>query len=327
LTPPIVRSYDPRMHVRSFLPFLTVAAALSGVACSSSSTSSTTGGDAGSHHDAASVVTPDGGSKKEAGTGAEAGSAPTPTTTIAAARSSNSTAAIVVKGFVTALAGVPKDYPQWYIEDPAGGPNSGVLVYCDPLLTKACTVTEPALNDLIVVSGSLETYKGQVEMVPTAMTVLQANATPPPVAAVTTADIAPTANSPYRGVFVQVTIPSKLTVDSVNPAALADTACGAVIPADGGAPDAAPPACTNKCEPPLYSGFRANDGAGNEIYVQAPFFYTDPLQSSPECLTGSGVVPVTVGMTFSKMSGVLDVDPYSMMQAVSPVIPADYATP
>jgi len=235
------------------------------------------------------------------------------------------TSPITVKGFVTALAGVPKDYPQWYIEDPAGGQYSGVDVYCDPDLSHPCTVPEPALNDLILVSGHLETYMGQVELIPTAMTVLQSNATFPPIPNLTPADVAPGGDSPYRGVFVNIQLSSggKLTVDDVTPSALADTgaSCGATF-ADGGVP-----ACTQKCEPPVYSGFSVNDGAGDEVYIEAPFLNTDPLQSSPECLTQPGVTPVTVGETFSKMSGILDVDPYSGKQAVSPVLPADYTTP
>ncbi len=68
-------------------------------------------------------------------------------------------------------------------------------------------------------------------------------------------------------------------------------------------------------------------GRGNEINIEASFFATDPLQSSPECLTQPGVTPVTVGMTFSSMQGVLDFDPYAQQQQLSPVTPADYATP
>jgi hypothetical protein len=266
--------------------------------------------------------------------GGDAGGA---TTTIAEARQGNVTTAITVDAFVTALAGEPKDYPNWYIEDPKGGPYSGVNVYCDPLATTPCNVPEPALHDLIQVTGKLTTYMGQVELIPTAMTVLESSATFPPIATVTAADIAPSADSKYRGVFVKLAIPSMLIVDSVTPHALADTACGAVLPVDagageGGAKDGAAseaglPQCTDLCEPPVYSGFRANDGTGNEVYVEAPFFYTDPLQSSPECLKQKGVVPVTVGMTFSEMSGILDIDPYSASQALSPVLPTDYVTP
>jgi len=215
---------------------------------------------------------------------------------------------------------VPNDYPTWYIEDPAGGPSSGVAVYCDPLVSPACTVSEPALHDLIQISGAISTYMGQAQFIPTAMKVLQSNAAPPPVATLTAAECAPSASSPYRGVFVKLGFASKLTVDNVKPAALGDTACGANL-------TAAVPACTSLCEPPVYSGFQANDGAGNEVYFEAPFFHTDPLQSSPECLTQSGVVPVKVGTTFSAMSGILDFDGYASAQALSPVLPADYTTP
>jgi hypothetical protein len=255
--------------------------------------------------------------------------APSPTTTIAAARKGNVTTPIIVKAFVTALAGVPKDYPNWYVEDPAGGPYSGVNVYCDPLVTTPCTVPEPALHDLIVVSGSLTTYKGQVELIPTAMTVLQSNATFPHIDTLMAADIAPSADSPYRGVFVKLAISSKLIVDDVTPTPLFDTECGTPPPGDAGADagDAGLPSCSPKCEPPVYSGFRANDGTGDEVYIEAPFFNTDPLQSSPECLTQPGVVPVTDGMTFSSMQGVLDLDPYAKAQALSPVQPSDYVTP
>lgn len=95
----------------------------------------------------------------------------------------------------------------------------------------------------------------------------------------------------------------------------------------GGTADGGLPQCSPVCEPPVYSGFEASDGAGSEIYIEAPFFHTDPLQSSPECLTQTGVVPVKVGMSFSSMSGVLDIDPYAKAQALSPVLPSDYVTP
>jgi hypothetical protein len=243
--------------------------------------------------------------------------------TLTQAITGNVTTPITVNAFVTALAGVPMDYPTWYIEDSAGGENSGIAAYCDP--AKGCTVTEPALHDLIQISGSIAPpYMGQRQFIPTAMKVLQSNATPPPVPALTAAEIAPTASSPYRGVYVSLTISPSLVVDGVTPMALFDTGCGAVVSADAGAP---PAACSSLCEPPAYSGFRANDGSGNEVYIEAPFFNTDPLQSSPECLTQSGVVAVKVGSTFSKMSGILDIDPYAQAQALSPVQASDYSMP
>lgn len=269
----------------------------------------------------------------EAGHPADAGkdSGGGPTTTIAKARAGQVTTSITVDAFVTALAGKPKDYPTWYIEDTAGGENSGVAVYCDPLGSTVCSVPEPALHDLIEITGSIVTYKGQLQLEPTAMKVLQHNAKFPPIPTLTATDIAPMASSPYRGVFVKVAIATTLVVDSVTPAALFDTECGKVPsdagveggPKDGGA-EAGLPHCAILCEPPVYSGFRANDGAGNEVFIEAPFFYTDPLQSSPECLTQPKVVPVIVGDSFTAMQGILDIDPYGQVQDLAPVLTSDY---
>jgi hypothetical protein len=292
------------------------------VACSSSSAPSVTPpADAGGQHDTGTMTTKDsGGSTKDTGgaTSMDSGA----TTTIAEVRQMMPTGSFTVKGHVTALAGKPGDYPNWYIEDPAGGQYSGINIYCDPLGKTVCSVPEPALHDEILLTGKLSPYMGQLEVVPTAMMVLSHNATPPPAPMLTAADVAPTANSPYRGVYVDlvITAPTKLTVDNVTPKALADTACGANF-------DAGVPMCTMLCEGPVYSGFQANDGTGNEVYVQAPFFYTDPLQSSPECLTQMGVLPVTVGMTFTKMSGILDYALYAGVQTISPVVKTDYTTP
>jgi len=316
----------------------TLACATLLAACSSSSTT-TKSNDAGFQHDAGgsqkdSGGTRDAGGSKDSGgakdsgaqkdsmTGADTGGG---TMTIAAARQSNAKGSITVKGFVTALSGVPMDYPDWYIEDPAGGPYSGLEVYCDPKANTPCNVPAPALHDLIEVTGSLNSFMGGLEFDPTAMTVIQSNATPPPVPMVMATDIAASGDSQYRYVYVNLVIGSKLVVDDVTPAPLADTACGAVIPTtDAGAADAAAPACTNLCQPPLYAGFRANDGA-DEVYIEAPFFNTDPLQSSPECLGQPGVVPVKVGDAFTKMSGVLIYDVYASAQALAPVQPSDYA--
>jgi hypothetical protein len=227
----------------------------------------------------------------------------------------NVTTPITVVAVVTALAGVPGDYPTWYVEDPGGGPNSGIAVYCDPLLAACSAAGLPRatpLHSLVAITGSITTFDSQHELIPTAQTLLQASTTPPPIPLLTAADLAPTATSPYRGVFVKYDA-TKLTVDNVTPAALKDSSCTTT--------------CSPLCEPPVYSGFEANDGLGDEIYVEAPFFNTDPLQSSPECLTQSGVVPVTVGMTFSSIQGILDIDPYAQVQYLAPDQASDYVTP
>ncbi len=197
------------------------------------------------------------------------------TTTIAQARTQNVTSSITVLAVVTALHGTPGDYSQWYIEDPAGGPSSGVAVYCDPDLASCPTIRAPAVNDLVLITGALSTYKGELQFVPTAQTLVQSSYTPPPIATVPATELIATANSAYRGVLVKLA--SKLTVDNATPASLYDTNCGGS--SDAGA-DAGLTLCSG-CEPPTYSGFEVNDGAGHEIYVEDFFFYTDHLQSSP----------------------------------------------
>ena len=267
------------------------------------------GPDAGPHLDAGSTVDagpiPDGGA----------------TTTIAAAITGNVTTPITVVGVVTALAGVPMDYPTWYIEDPAGGPNSGIAIFCDPLGT--CPLAKsngaPPQGTLVAITGAISTYHGQRQITPTAQAVLRTNFAFPPIPVVTAADLSPTGTSAYRGVFVKYDA-TKLTVDSVTPPALWDSQCGTAYP-DGGLPQ-----CSG-CTPPTYAGFQANDGAGHELYIEAPFFNTDPLQSSPECLTQTGVTSVAVGMTFTSIQGILDLDPYGAVQYLAPMQPSDYVTP
>ena len=64
---------------------------------------------------------------------------PAPTTTIAQARATladgGTVSAITVNAVVTAVQGPPGDQVNWYVEDPSGGPYSGIIVYCDPVAT------------------------------------------------------------------------------------------------------------------------------------------------------------------------------------------------
>jgi hypothetical protein len=243
------------------------------------------------------------------------------TTTIAAARAASVTTPITVNAIVTALHGaIPDDVSEWYVEDLAGGPSSGVVVYCDPDKTACPTIRAPARWTVVQITGALELYQGQMELVPTAQTILADAGTPPPIPTVTMADIAPSATSDYRGVLVKLASGTRLTVDDVAPSALLDTSCTSVN-------DAGARSCSYPCSPPAYSGFTAHDAQGNEVNIEAQFFATDPLQSSPECLGQPGVVPVTSGMTFSAMEGVLDYDSYAKQQQLSPVTSSDYTTP
>jgi hypothetical protein len=304
-------------HVLGVLALASLGCAFA-AACSSSSTTTpaaNAGTDSGT--DAGTAPGLDGSMTADSSTGSDSGA----TTTIAAARTGNVTTPITVQAVVTALHGAPGDYSQWYIEDPAGGPSSGVVVYCDK--DKSCALPEPALHDLILITGSISNYKGALQLVPTAKSTVQAGAALPPIPTLTMTDLAEGANSPYRGVLVKYDA-TKLTVDNATPAALYDTTCGSAS-SDAGV-DGGPPLCAG-CSPPTYSGFQANDGQGHEVYIEAFFFNTDHLQSSPECTSAQGAVPVSAGMTFTSIQGVLDYDSYAMAQQISPVSDSDYVTP
>jgi hypothetical protein len=312
--------------VASIASVASLAAAVSVAACSNSTGASPPADAGGDTY----TGMPEGGS--EASTDGGSGDSGA-TTTIAQARASGTMTPISVVGIVTAVHGVMGDQSVWYIEDPAGGPLSGIAIYCDPALTTCSkSITAPPLNTKVLITGPISMYMGQLQIAPTAQTILQMNATPPPAAMVTVSDLAPTGTSMYRGVYVKLA--TKLTVDSVTPPALYDTQCASAIP-DGGADAAADaaagdagsmPSCSG-CAPPTYSGFQANDGSGHEIYIENYFFNSEPLQSSPECLTQPGAVPVTDGMTFSSMAGVLDFDGYASAQDIMPVQASDYVTP
>ncbi|MFI5296955.1 MAG: hypothetical protein ACHREM_02565 [Polyangiales bacterium] len=256
------------------------------------------------------------------------------TTTIAAARAGNVTTSITVTGVVMAVHGNPGDQSTWYIEDSAGGPGSGIAVYCDPPSAKCpASIRAPALHALVQVTGSITSYNGQLELIPTAQTMIATTTTLPPIPTVTPTDLAAGGSSQYRGVFVKLA--TTVTVDDLTPAALYDSKCNVATDAgvtdaasaDGGSLDAGLPLCTG-CAPPTYSGFQANDGAGHEIYVEDDaFFNSEHLASSPECLTATGAVPVAVGKTFSSIQGIVDYDTYAKAQYLAPVLDTDYTMP
>jgi hypothetical protein len=173
-------------------------------------------------------------------------------------------------------------------------------------------VAAAPLHTLVSISGTISSYHGQVQLEPTAQTILQSNFTPPPTYTASAADLAETANSPYRGVYVK--FPSTVTVDNLTPTALYDSECNT----DGGMP-----LCSG-CAPPTYAGFEVNGPGASAFFVEETFFPFVTLANSPECLTQSGAVPVTVNETFPFMAGILDVDPYAGDQSIAPVQPSDY---
>jgi predicted extracellular nuclease len=316
-----------KLRLASFAPVLLALAA-----CSSSSSSTTPPADGGKTPVDSGKTMTDAAKVTDAAKGTDAVASDAtggPTTTIAAAVMGKVTTPITVKAVVTALHGdpskSPEDVSQWYIEDPAGGKYSGIAVYCDPDKPACPTIRAPLTpNALVEITGTIETYMGLAQFIPTAQTILMATTTPPPVATITAADALPTASSPYRGVVVKLV--DALTVDSVTPIALHDSQCTTVVTTDGGAVDGGQGQCTG-CTPPTYSGFEAKDATGNSLYVEEFFFYFDHYQSSPECLTLAGAKPVTVGQTFSSLVAVLDWDSYASAQALYPLSDADVVTP
>jgi hypothetical protein len=211
---------------------------------------------------------------------------------------------------------------NWYVEDPGGGPYSGIVVYCDPLAAKTCPcmqsctphVAAQPIGTVVSISGTISAYHGQLQLTPTAQTVLQTGGTAPAPYVASATDLSETGNSPYRGVYVK--FPTTVTVDNLTPPALYDTECNT----DGGA---GMPLCSG-CAPPTYSGFEVNGPGSGAFYVEETFFPFVPLASSPECVSATGAVAVTSGETFPFMAGILDVDPYAGAQALSPTQPSDY---
>jgi hypothetical protein len=214
------------------------------------------------------------------------------------------------------VQGPSGDEVNYYIEDPAGGPYSGVGVYCDPLETKCPAeprAGNPSVGDYVLITGAMSTYKGQLQLQPTEYTKISSGHALPAAVSVQGSDVAAAGTSAqYRGVLVKLA--ETLTVTNLTPAALYDTQCSL----DGGMNF-----CSG-CSPPTYSGFEATDSTNTVIYVEQYLFPGDPLQSSPECVDAGGQVAVTSGETFPFMEGILDYDPYASAQFLAPRGPSDY---
>jgi predicted extracellular nuclease len=239
------------------------------------------------------------------------------TTTIAAARMGNVTTSISVAVVVTALQGPSGDEVNYYVEDPAGGPYSGVVVYCDPLETSCPAgprAGNPSVGDYVLITGAISAYKGQQQISPTAYQLISSgHALPAPITVQGSDVAAGSTSAQYRGVLVKLA--ETLSVTNLTPTALYDTQCNTDAGAMG--------QCSG-CTPPTYSGFQATDSASNVIYVEQYLFPGDPLQSSPECVSAAGQVAVTQGETFPFMEGILDYDGYAMAQFMAPRVPTDY---
>jgi predicted extracellular nuclease len=232
----------------------------------------------------------------------------------------NVTTSITVAAVVTAVQGPSGDEVNYYIEDVAGGPYSGIVVYCDPLETDCPAeprAGNPSVGDYVLITGAISTYQGQLQISPTEYELIEScHALPAPVAVQGSDVAAGNTSAQYRGVLVK--LGEQLTVTNLTPEALYDTQCNA---ADGGMG-----LCSN-CSPPTYSGFQATDSASDVIYVEQYLFPGDPLQSSPECVNNPNdpdQVAVTKGETFPFMEGILDYDGYASAQFMAPRSPSDY---
>ena len=166
----------------------------------------------------------------------------------------------------------------------------------------------------MLITGAISAYQGQLQISPTAYELIQSGYTLPAPVTVQGTDVAAAGTSAqYRGVLVK--LDETLTVTNLTPTALYDTQCNTDAGTVG--------QCTG-CSPPTYSGFQVSDSASNVIYVEQYLFPGDPLQSSPECLTASGQVAVTMSETFPFMEGILDYDGYAKAQFMAPRTPSDY---
>jgi hypothetical protein len=230
----------------------------------------------------------------------------------------NVATSITVAAVVTAVQGPSGDEVNYYIEDPAGGPYSGIVVYCDPLETSCPAgprAGNPSQGDYVLITGAISVYKGQAQIEPTAYALISSSHVLPAAITVQGSDVAAGGTSAqYRGVLVKLA--ETLTVTNLTPEALYNTQCGTATP-DGG------PLCSG-CTPPTYSGFQATDSASNVIYVEQYLFPGDPLQSSPECVSMAGQIAVTKGETFPFMEGILDYDGYASAQFLAPRGTSDY---
>ncbi|MEO8800225.1 MAG: hypothetical protein ABI551_20200 [Polyangiaceae bacterium] len=132
---------------------------LSAASCSSSSSSATAS-------DVATDAATDSSMVQDTGIVDSGAHGPSATTTIAIARQSfldgGVATPITVNAVVTGVQGTSGDQVIWYVEDPAGGPYSGISIFCDPLAAKSCPckagctphVEAQPINTLVSISGT-----------------------------------------------------------------------------------------------------------------------------------------------------------------------------
>jgi hypothetical protein len=204
---------------------------------------------------------------------------------------------------------------ELWVQDLAGGPRSGISVYCNPASASApCLVPTATIlalrpGNVVQLSGVWSPYHGKNMIRPTSITVVDATALPAPTP-ITAAQADPLLPaSDYAGVLVTVTT-APLTVVGASAVPYAP---------DGGSP------CQNGPTPGL---FQVSDGTST-IDVETTFFDTIDIGIGDPCLPAldGGAARAHVvrpGDTFTKLGGILDWDTVTGQLVLQPTDPSQY---
>ncbi|MBI5481738.1 MAG: hypothetical protein HY906_22975 [Deltaproteobacteria bacterium] len=261
-------------------------------------------------HDASIDPHGDGGVQQDANNNGDGGGT---FGTIKAAREANLAAFAPVTIETAVVTGVnwSSTTAKAYIQDAAGGPKSGIMLYCKYASGGTCPMGDAMkalkMGQKVKVVGTWDVYNGQEEIKPTAVTVLDSNeGALPPYAEISAAQAVETlTQSDYEGCLVKisgVSATTPLTVTSMTPAGFVNDNYNSTG------------ACC--CGPP-YSAFEVSDSSGNKIAVTTNFYRNIDLGTDGTCIMiFDGGVPadklVVVGDKFNMLAGILDMDPYDM---------------
>jgi hypothetical protein len=224
----------------------------------------------------------------------------------------------------TVVIGVKGNWDDIWVMDEDGGPKSGLDVYCPGATSHPCAIPETFVKTLkqgmrVQVTGLYDVYNGKIELKPTAINILDSGAigalpTPNDITAAQAAESVLT--SDYQGTLVNITgvgTSTPLTVTSVTPATYVNS---------NYTPDC--------LKGPPYSAFMISDGSST-LAVETTFYRDIHFSSDPgpcgikifDGGTPSGTL-VTVGGTFTKLTGVLDIDTFVQKMVLAPNNDAAY---
>ena len=256
----------------------------------------------------ANVNPSDGGTQTDTGTTGDGGGQYT-FDTVAALRAAPPAVFTPVTVNTAVVTGLTGNYKNLYIQDLAGGPRSGIALYCNfDASSNKCPIPESTMKTFkpgqkVKVVGTWDIYKDKEEIKPTAITVLDAASTTlPPFAQLTAAQAAETlTQSDYEGCLVEISGVSSttpLTVTSTTPAAFRNDSF-----------------TTDCLHGPSYSAFEVWDNTST-IAVTTTFYRSIDLATEAMCIMifdgGPGDRLVVVGDKFNKLAGILDKDLYNM---------------